>query len=94
MSGLAASIDVVRAEAANLEDLAPGWDDLYPDEQTDFEIDWSNAMAALREVEGARAAGKLAEDEERAYGPVRARVVALLPTIERLELPKPGVPLT
>lgn len=94
MSGLKASIDVVRAEVGNFEDLAPGWDDLYPDDQTDFEIDWSDAMAALREVEGARAAGELSEDEEREYGPVRARVVAMLPTIERLGIPKPGVPLT
>ena len=51
----------VRGEVENLEEMAPGWGDLYPDEQTDFEIDWLNAMAHLRSLERMRGAGELTD---------------------------------
>lgn len=34
------SISAVRSEMVDLEEyFAPEWDDLYPDQQTDFEIE-------------------------------------------------------
>lgn len=92
-TGTGRSIFAVRCEIGNLEDLATEWDDLYPDQQDDFLIEWSNAMAHLRAVERARAAGELSAKEEGDYAPVRARLVEILPTVERLGLPGPGVPL-
>lgn len=88
------SIRAVSGEVGDLEEhFAPNWDDLYPDEQTDFDLDWTNAMAHLRAVERAREAGELSEQEEADYAPVRTRLVELLPTVERLGLTGPGVPL-
>lgn len=87
------SMTAVRGEVANLEKLAPQWDDLYPDAQTDFEGEWLHAMGHLRRPERLYSAGELTDPKERDYAPLRARVADLLPTIERLELPPPGFPI-
>ena len=83
----------VRGEVGNLEEMIPEWDDLYPNEQTDFEIEWSNSMAHLRSLERLYSAGELTEELEREYAPVRARVGELMPTIRRLGLAEPGFPI-
>ena len=88
-----ASIRTVRGEVGNLEDLAPRWEELYPDEQTDFEAEWSNTMAHLRSVERLHEAGELSPAQTEAYLPTRARLGALLPTVERLGLARPKVAL-
>lgn len=87
------NIGAVRSEVQNLADLAPEWNGLFPDEQTDFEIDWSDAMARFRNVEEARVSGDLTAAQEREWATIRRRVASLLPTIERLDLARPGVPI-
>ncbi len=93
------SLIVVRDEAEELAALASPelgeWEELYEDERIDFSMEWSEAMSHLRTLEELRSAGDLLADAlEREYAPVRRRVAGLLPTIERLGLEPPGVPLT
>ena len=87
------SIRVVRKQAETLERFAPEWDDFYEDEKIDFAMEWSDTMCHLRTVEEARRAGDLSAAQEREYAPVRRRVKGLLPTIERMDLGRPLIPL-
>lgn len=88
------SIGAARGAVADLEEhFAPRWADLYDGEKDDFAIEWSNDMAHLRGVERLHAAGGLTAAQEREYAPVRRLVAELLPTIKRLELAEPGIPL-
>lgn len=87
------SIRVVGRQADTLGRLAPEWGDLYEDERIDFAMEWSNTMCHLRTVEEAHRGGDLSAAQEREYAPVRRRVRELLPTIERLNLGKPLIPL-
>ncbi len=89
------SLRRVRLEAEVLADLAEEWGEISEGEQIDFSMEWSEAMSHLRTLEELRSAGDLVADAlEREYAPVRRRVAGLLPTIERLGLEPPGVPLT
>lgn len=87
------SIFVVRSEIGNLEDLVPEWDDLYPDERTDFLSEWLNAMGHMRSLEELYGAGELSGRLHAEYLLLKAHVKDLLPTIRRLELAEPKVPL-
>lgn len=87
------SLAVVRDESEELAELAGEWDGLYEDERVDFSIGWSDAMSHLRTLEELRAGGDLTASQERDYAPVRRSVAELLPTMERLNLATPGVPL-
>ncbi len=92
--GARTSLFAVRSELGNLEEhFAPRWADLYDDEKDDFSIEWLNAMGHMRSLEELYAAGSLPGGLHAEYLRLKARVRDLLPTIERLELPKPGVPL-
>ncbi len=89
-----ASLFAVRSEVGNLEEhFAPRWDDLYDDEKDDFSIEWLNAMGHMRSLEELHAAGDLTGRSHAEYLMLKAHVKDLLPTIRRLELAEPKVPL-
>lgn len=87
------SLRRVRLEAEVLKELAEEWGEISFDEQIDFAMQWRDATDHLRSLEELHAAGAMTEAQEREYATIKLRIAGLLPTIERLELSSPGVPL-
>ncbi len=87
------SLRRVRLEAEALADLAEEWGEISEDEQIDFAMQWRDATDHLRSLEELHAAGEMTGAQEQEYAKIKRRIAGLLPTIERLELSSPGVPL-
>ncbi len=88
------SLRRVRLEAEVLKELAEEWGEISEDEQIDFAMQWRDATDHLRALEELHAAGEMTEAQEREYAKIKRRIAELLPTIERLDLSSPGVPLS
>ncbi len=92
--GTERSLRRVRLGAEVLADLAEEWGEISEDEQIDFAMQWRDATDHLKALEELHTAGEMTKAQEREYVTIKRRITELLPTIERLDLSSPGVPLS
>jgi hypothetical protein len=77
----------------DLADVAEEWESLSIDERMSWSLDWGNEMSGLVRVARVAAQGLLTESECQQYQRLLHGLKAALPTLERLNLRLPEVPL-
>jgi hypothetical protein len=77
-----------------LAEVAEEWTKMPDGERASWSLDWDQLMTSdLPEIEQYYRCGKLAAEQRARYRDLRRRLKAALPTIERLNLCPPPVPL-
>lgn len=78
---------------ADLEDVAPDWDDESIHVKLDWYMEWGNDMDILQCLREAFENQTMTKAQEKSFVEILNWVQRLIPTIERLELEMPKVPL-
>jgi len=87
------ALHAIGAEADFLPELAAMWDEESPANRADWDIEWTDLMARLEDLEGAYRAGAMTAEQQERYCTLRRNLRAQLPLLERLGLSIPHVPL-
>ena len=83
----------VAGTLADLEEVAPDWDNEPIHVKLDWYMEWRNDMDTLEYLHDAYERRILTEAQQKSFLDILNWVQRLVPTIERLELDVPKVPL-
>ncbi len=85
------TLSALEKETAFLPELAARWPELPEIDRTSWELEWSELMAHLAEVDSAYRAGMMTVRQQERYADVLKRLQAVLPTLDVLDLERPSV---
>ena len=84
----------LRLMLGDLPELADEWDELSDGERVSWSLDWDQIMASdLPLLDRQIRAGEMTTEQETRYRALLCELKAMLPTIQRLQLYPPPVPL-
>lgn len=84
----------VLAEVADLPTTAAEWNTLPDENRASFALDWSHLMADyLAELDRYHGSGAMSPDQQMRYRELLCKLKETLPTIQRLNLYAPSIPL-
>jgi len=84
----------LRLMLGDLPEIAEEWDELSDGERVSWSLDWDQIMASdLPILDRHFRAGAMTTEQETRYRALLCELKAMLPTIQRLQLYPPPVPL-
>lgn len=83
----------IAGTLADLEDVALDWDNEPLHVKQDWHMEWRNDMATVEYLRDAYERRILTEAQQESFRGILGWIQRLIPTIERLELDMPSVPL-
>lgn len=86
-------LDSIELTVHALPEVEQEWGQLGDLQRAAWSIDWDNEMSKLRFLAQDCSAGLLTADQQARYRDLLRQLGELLPTIERLDLYRPPVPL-